>query len=369
MTHRRWISTIGLLGSLAVLPPRAVPAQTLPTTTNPSTLPSVPTLREIIESTDSSQSARDMAAIRLIAWREPVAHTDVVDILTNGPTLARVAVAKALAAVGWPDADFVAPLTTLVDGRDPVPAIWAAAALGQYHDNLDVMDQLIRQAKSDRSSDIRQAVIRALGDFSQKPAAQTLLFLMEHDDNDKIREAAGNALVQMTGRTELDHSSPRWAQWWQDNGNLPDDKFHDLIMMGRGAAFEKQEADHRTLENAADDYLKADFNSATTPEKRAAILLSYLQSPAPEIRELGAELVYSSAATVGVPPGSIEQTRLLLRDPSAEVRAQAAIALSADPDSAAELVAQLSREQDDFVRVNLIKSLQPFHDVRAINEM
>ena len=103
------------------------------------------------------------------------------------------------------------------------------------------------------------------------------------------------------------------------------------------------------------------------PTNGPRILLSYLQSSAPEIRAIGAELVYSSASETGRPPqGTIQQTRLLLGDPSAEVRAAAATALSADVQSAPDLINQLAREPDDLVRVRLITSLSPFNDVHAI---
>jgi HEAT repeat protein len=173
----------------------------------------------------------------------------------------------------------------------------------------------------------------------------------------------------MTGRSDLDHNSSRWAQWWEKVGSLPDDKFQEAIIHGRGDALQAQFAAHRALQNATDDFLRNDFWSAS-PEKRSAILLSYLQSSAPEIRALGAELVLASAAATGTPPaGTIQQTRLLLGDPSAEVRAAAATALSADVDSAPDLVAQLAREPDDLVRVRLINSLAPFEDVHAIEQM
>jgi HEAT repeat protein len=370
-----------LMGSIVSIAPGVAAAQSLltPPISGPpgspaaaSAAPAPPSAPEdpetALQSADIPQTARDMAAIRLIAWRDPAARPKVVDFLTNGSTPTKVAVSRALASVRWADPDFVQPLVFLLRSRDPVPAAAAALALGIYQDDAQVLQELILQAKSDRT-DIRQPVIRALGAFSRKDAAQTLLSLLEHDDSPPIREAAGNALVEMTGRSDLDHDSSRWAQWWQQNGALPDDQFRAAIIRGRGEAFEKLVADHRALQNDADDFLRSDFWNAA-PEKRAAILLSYLQSSAPEIRALGAELVFSSATETGAAPaGTIQQTRLLLGDPSAEVRAAAAAALSADVNSAADLVAQLAREPDDFVRVRLITSLAPFHDVHAIQQM
>jgi HEAT repeat protein len=356
---------------MAIISPLLAGAQSLPTSPVPTTLPSPGSAPEdpstILQSTDATQNARDIAAIRLIAWRDPTVRPEVVDILTDGPAPAKVALSRALASVGWEDEQFIQPLLSLLGGRDPASASAAALALAQYTDNTQVLQALRGQAVSDRA-DIRQPVIRALGAFNQKPAAETLIDLLQHADSDVIREAAGNALIQMTGRSDLDHNASQWAQWWDKNGDLSDDQFKTEINRGRGEAFEAQLGAHRVLQNAADDFLRADFWGAP-PEKRADILLAYLQSTAPEIRELGAELVYSSATATGAPAGTIQQTRLLLGDPSPDVRAAAATALSADVDSAPDLVAQLQREPDDLVRVRLIKSLAPFQDIRALNQM
>jgi hypothetical protein len=316
------------------------------------------------------QNSRDLAALRLVSWQKPSAHPAVVDLLTNGPPPAKLAVARALAAVAWPDPDFIDPLTALLRGRDQASVAAAAQALAQYGDNGEVLQQLISQATSDRLSEVRLPVIRALGTFSQKRAAQTLIDLQQHDENDQIEAAAGDALIEMTGLTALDHDPQRWALWFAkyDTPSVSEADFREAIIHSRGEAFEGQAAQHKALQSAADELLGNDFWHAASGD-RAAILIAYLQSPAPEIRALGADLVYESATNGAAPPGTIQQTRLLLADPSPDVRAAAATALSSDFDSASDLVDQLAREQDDVVRVRLINSLAPFSYLPAIEQM
>jgi hypothetical protein len=209
--RKRWIKVRWLLGSMATMTPCAAGAQSLSNSDAPSTLPSQASAPDdpwtILQSPDISQEARDMAAIRLVAGRDPSARPVVVDLLTNGSTPTKVAISRALASVGWAEEDFIDPLMSLLRGQDPVPAAAAALALGSYNNNPQVLQELIVQAKSDRS-DIRQPVIRALGAFAEKPAAETLLGLL-HDESDPIRESAGNALIEMTGRSDLDHDSAR----------------------------------------------------------------------------------------------------------------------------------------------------------------
>jgi HEAT repeat protein len=292
----------------------------------------------------------------------------VLDFLKNGPPPARLAITRALGAGAWPDPGFIEPLMSLVRGREPILVAAAAQALSQYQNDPAVLDELTQEATSTHGPDLRQPIVRAIGTFTQKKAARTLVDLLSEDELEAIQIAAGDALVEMTGRNDLDHDPQKWAQWYAQNSQLSDADFRTLIIRGRGEAFVRQAARHRTLESAADALLVDNFWSAP-PENRAGILLSYLQSPAPEIRALGADLVHSSAANLGAPPpGTIQQTRLLLSDPSAEVRAAAATALS-DVASVPALVAQLGREQDDLVRVRLIDALSPFQDSRAIEQM
>jgi hypothetical protein len=367
---QRWISTVLLLAAMAGLSPHPAGAQTLPTqAASADESPGQDPLK-VLQNDDPGipQNSRDLAAIRLIGGKDPSTIPNIVDVLSNGPPLSRLAIARALGSVSWPEPDFIDSLTTLLRGRDQASVTAAAQALGQYEENGDVLQQLIVQATSDRPPDVRLPVIRALGAFSQKAAAQALIDLQQHDENEQIEAAAGDGLIEMTGLENLDHDPHLWGQWFEKNKGLSDDDFRRAIIASRGEAFASRAARHRAFESAADDLLRNDFWRAAASE-RAGILLSYLQSPAPEIRSLGAELVYLSATANAAPPGAIQQTRMLLSDPSTEVRAAAAGALSADFDSAADLAAQLAREQDDVVRARLIDSLAPFSNMRAIDLM
>ncbi|MGD0769506.1 MAG: HEAT repeat domain-containing protein [Tepidisphaeraceae bacterium] len=370
MIHHRWIRAVWWSAATAAFAPCAGLGQSLPTEANSSPLGAsdapAPDPRAELEDPNVSQSAADLAAMRVVAQHDRAAHALVLTLLKTGPESAKVALARALGLVGWPDPDFVDPLIGMLRGRQPAAAAAAPQALAQYPGNTLVLQALVAEAKSDRT-DIRQPVIRALGTFSQKLAAQTLLDLL-HDDQDQISEAAGDALIEMTGRTDLDHDSDKWAKWFGQYSGFSEEEFGKAIIRGRGEAFESQLADQRTFQNAADELLRGDFWTAS-PANRAGILLAYLRSPAPEIRELGAELVHESRTATGAPPGTIRQTRLLLSDPSPAVRAAAATALSGDVDSVGDLVGQLAREQDDFVRVRLITSLAPLHDLHAIELM
>jgi HEAT repeat protein len=315
-----------------------------------------------------SQDWRELAAIRLVASRNPADVPRIVDFLNNGPPPARLAVAKALGSVGWPRPEFVDSLSTILLGRDSASVAAAAQALTHYPDNPGIVDELIGQAKSDRPADVRIPVVRALGFIVQKQSAQTLVDLLQRDEDEGIRAAAGDALIDMTGLRSLDHNAQKWAQWYTIIANLSDADASAAIMHTHGEAYQTELNRNKELQNAAAELLENDYWQASVAD-RTGILMSYLHSAAPEIRDLGAQLVFLSASANGAPPGTLQETRSLLTDPSAEVRGAAAKALSYDVNSAADLAAQLSRETDDLVRVQIIQSVAQFQDPRAVAEM
>jgi HEAT repeat protein len=325
----------------------------------------------ILQTSDNSISPvqRHFAAARLLATRSDAARAQLVDVLSNGPVDSRIAVAEALTYDPWTIKDFIAALSAMLRRRDLSTVTAAADALGQYRDNADVLSDMIKVESSGSDSDLRQAIVGAMGDFSQKLAAQTLVDLLNHDTDQGVQNQAASALENMTG-LKLGHDAGRWTSWFQQNSRLNENDFQTTIMRLRGDAYERQLSDKERLLHSSLDLLTRLYSRVPISE-RASALLSYLRSPAPEIRAFGASLVLSSAlgSPNGAPPGTIEETRLLLGDPSFEVRAAAAHALSADSDSVPAMVAQLAVEKDDFVRIQLIKSLAIFQDPAALTEI
>src|ERR1700733_7882764 len=138
-------------------------AQTFPSANSGSSLPA-PLPQDVLTDLNSSQDARNLAALQLIAPKDASAHSAVLDLFRNGPDPSKLALAQALGTISWPDPDFKQPLMELLSGRDPATAEAAATALAQYNDDPQVMQTLIDQARpGGRSDDIRLAVIRATG--------------------------------------------------------------------------------------------------------------------------------------------------------------------------------------------------------------
>ena len=353
--------TVGLI-SRAIA--QSAPAAASTSQTNP--------LLQTLNDPHASQGDRDAAAYKLVSSRDDLVVPDLVAALTQPDTASQLAVARALAAVSWPDPQFIEPLFSLLVNREGQRARVraAATALSHYKGNLDVLQRLITVATSNQGDDIRVPVIMAIGTFNQKLAAQTLVDLQQRTDSDAVERAAGDALMEMTGLAEYGHNVQAWKQWWDKNGNLPDADFQTAVRQHRADAFEAQVSSENQLESNVVDLLNAVYESQTTPTDRANLLIQYMRSASPAIRQAGANIVYQDRQTPdGAPPGTMEKVRGLLDDIAPDVRAAAAQALYNDADSAPAMVQRLSVEQDDIVRDELIKSLVPLNDPKAVNLM
>jgi HEAT repeat protein len=277
----------------------------------------------------------------------------------------QLAIARALAAISWPDPSFIDPLFALVDHGDRPRVSAAADALTQYQSNSDVVSHLIKLADADRADDLRIPVILAIGSFNQKSAAQKLISIQQ-GSSDALQRAAGDALLDMTGLIENSHDVALWKAWWDRVGKDSDREFQDEINRDRAQNFERLVIRRRQMQ---EDFggLIGDLYTHIPAAERPQILIRYMQSSTPAIRVIGATLVFESRDTPdGASNEAMREVRMLLDDPSSEVRAASAQALFNIQDSAAAMIAQLGREPDEMVRATLIHSLAPLRDPTAI---
>ena len=170
----------------------------------------------------------------------------------------------------------------MLNTRDVDAVTAAAQALSQYRDNPDVLNDFIKVESSRSDSEIRQAIVAAMGGFSQKLAAQTLVDLLNNDPDQAVQAQAASALSDMTG-LKFGHDPARWASWFDQNNRLSPSDFQAMIMRLRGDAYQQQILDKNRLLHSSVDLLNRLY-SRVPPAERASTLLSYLRSPAPQIR-------------------------------------------------------------------------------------
>jgi len=318
-----------------------------------------------LQDSSAPSDQRDLAALNLVASHNDSIKPALADLLRNNRT-AQLSIARAMGTYRWADPEFIDPLLALLSQQNPDRAGAAAMALAQYQDNNDILKDLLRALQvSVHSPEMRAAILPSIGLFSQKDAAEALVD-EAHDDNSQVEAAAGDALMDMTGLVENGHNTAKWQQWWDQNKDASDADFQVMISKLRAAAYSRLVA-RRVNSDAAATKLLYDLYQQSPSNK---LLLQYLRSLSPAVRELGANLVVSRRDSLeGPSPELMQEVRRHLTDPSADVRAAAARALNNDADSAAVMVAQLRVEHDDMVRMTLIHSLAQLHDREAIEAM
>ena len=190
-----WTKPVFLAAVMVILPLRAATAQAVAPSTGPAaspvatpaTAPAPTTPLEVLQS-GATQESRDVAARKLVASHDDAIRPELVQILRTNRG-GQLAVARALAAIPWPHSDFIEPLFAMLEGGTSLRYSAAAQALAQYRGNPDVLARLMTIAQSSQPDDVRVPVIRAIGRFDQKAAAQTLIDLQQRRHNEAIVRA------------------------------------------------------------------------------------------------------------------------------------------------------------------------------------
>jgi HEAT repeat protein len=175
----------------------------------------------------------------------------------------------------------------------------------------------------------------------------------------------------MTGSGIVRTDPAHWQRWWQENQNKVDADFERDLLDARGARLVRLQSRFDRFVGEARAILEELYQTA--PEKnKESILLRYLRSPEPETRALGAKIVQDDFQQARAIPAAVrDQLRAMVADSSSQVRivvAQALFRLN-DPQAFDALLAQLAREQDADVRMELARALVPMRDVRVVEPL
>jgi HEAT repeat protein len=241
----------------------------------------------------TAQTSRDEAARRLIARPGADARkvlTDALEDFSNPG--AQLAAVRALANVTDPDPALIDRFFAAMGSTRQV-ADAAARALANYKDNSAVLGRMIAIARNDRRSTdaIRNAVVRALGLIIEKRSAETLVALLQKDDETApLHAAAADALVQMTGLVEFGQDVGQWTKWWDANKQKSDADFRFDLVNRKAADGDRLAARYNELTAALRQTL-TDVYGKTQQSNREELLIAWLRSPEPEIRAVGAGTV------------------------------------------------------------------------------
>lgn len=381
MICKGWMSVVGSATALALLAgasPRAVLAQPTP----PAAAVSEPAataeqqvahLIAVLNNPAVSQEERNEAARRLLQRNSDEARQALRSVLVDvGNRGGQLAVAQALASIPTPLEMFKDPLFALL-GSDTRLTEAGAQALANFKGNTEVLRRLADAANDRRQrTAVRIATIRALGTLVEKRAAEILMNLLTRDAEDaEIRNAAADALVQMTGLRENGRDVQVWQQWWAANADKSDADFKNDLLYSRALRFDQLQIRFMQFRNEVRAQLKLLYQSAPEAQK-PDLVVGYLKSPEPEIRMVGAQLVHDDALSARpIPAVARQRLRDMISDSAPEVRLDVARALRVinDAEALAPLLAQLKDEPNPDVRAELAGAIAQIGDLSAVPQL
>ncbi|MDP6545528.1 MAG: HEAT repeat domain-containing protein [Phycisphaerae bacterium] len=300
------------------------------------------------------------AAELLLAKQYPQAVEALKDFLAGDNLAARIAVAQAVSRSNGsaPKSDFIDPLLAMLTGSDAEVRPAAAKALAVYKDEsvIDKLVAIVSDRKRERA--VRIDTMAALQSTLDKRTVDALVRLL--DDRDApIRDAAADALANLTNIKAFRTNRRLAKQWWNRNRNKPPSKWLAELAdsLARGKA--ELEVDNKRLRERLALALR-DLYDAVPETKQESLLLGFLSDPVADARLAGTVLAGAKIAG-GQEVSAKLQTRIraMVKDPDPAVR-QASVLLVAhqgDAEALGALLAGLKTEETQGVRQAIMTAL------------
>jgi HEAT repeat protein len=318
---------------------------------------------------NATPQEKDRAAKTLVSRSSKEADAILLSVLNDvGTREGQLAAAKALAFDPTPNEQFNGPLTRLLGDRDLTgPAAQALAVFksGEVREKLTAFVSNLSQPVGPRT-----AAIRAMGKLVDRQAAGTLIRLLG-DTNSLVRDAAGDALGEMTGLSKYGRDAQQWNEWWSKEGSKADTQWAGDLLNTKVARVSDLATRLGLVREQALKLIREEYQR-TAEGERGRKLLPYLQADSEDIRWVAVQVVYEQVG-LGMKPGqqTLETLRGMVGDSSPEVRGRAARTLGSanDPEAVDALLTQLSQEEDVDVRRELVEALKPIQNVRTIEPL
>jgi HEAT repeat protein len=359
--------TVALAAAVAAAAPRAGAAPTTgPATTEPAPLSPQQALRQYIDRLSNtlvqgSQSQRDEAAQRLVEIGSFETRSIVFRVLSGTDERAQIACATAIANDRRADGRWLQPLVQMLSRERTVET--AARALTHFPNDVHAYEKQVRLAQL-RQQPYRISIVRTLGSFVEKPVGEVLVTIVTDPTEDgSIRAAAADSLQEMSGQIDNGADAARWSAWW--TARLPRNAVDwRMQVLAEQHSMLQQEA-NRTREQikqfkaSVRDLLLNQYTRQPMAE-RSKTLLSFLNNPNSDVREIGASIVPEAVGS-GQPITDEIHSRLidLIGDASPDVRLLTVQAIKrlADSNALDAILTQLQLENDEELKVLLLKTI------------
>lgn len=359
----------------AIAPARAI-AQPAATATAPASQPAPTTpeldLKQYLDRLSASLTQgpppqRDEAAQRLVEIDST--HTTIKNTLLGNDDRAQNACAKAIADGRTLDRDWLSPLVDMLSKDRTVDA--AARALVRYDTEPLAYGPLINIARLRQQAD-REAIVKDLGQVVQKPVAEALVGLVtDTTESTAIRDAAAEALAQLSGQTGYGTNPRTWQAWLNARQAKDPADWRAQVLAEQHATLQHDRASgHDQLQQfkiGVFDQFQKQYDRVA-PAERTKMLLSLLNDTDANLRTIGARLVQHGVG-VGQPITDEIHARLidLIGDASPDVRNQIASLLRdlAEPNALDAILVQLQVETETGVKINLLRAFAPQKNAKA----
>ena len=333
-----------------------------------------------------TQAERDEAARRLVSRQSPEGRREIQAALgerppppgqPTTPPSTPLAAAKAVPDDPAPPQQYVQPLAVLLRA-DRAHTEAAATALAAIRTEAAIAALTMFVTDPNINYAGRLPAVRPMGGSPDARLAEALVNLVDPPAaaaarvDPPLRTAAADALAEMTQLSDIGRDPSRWRQWWRQSEPLrrnPEQFRAELLERLR----RRRPAAGLT---DVDALVKRLYQLAPLGDAKAAAARRVLDSPDAPVRAAGVRLVYDVefVATGRLPdpanaPGStVARLREMVRDPSAEVRAEAARVLGNlnNREALPAMLAQLAVEPDAGVRVAIAQAFWPIGDLRAV---
>jgi HEAT repeat protein len=366
---KHWLQAMALSTAAAAAMPTVRAAAQPPAAAAPAPQEQIDELRATLFDSNRPARERDEAARRLLQ-RE--AYDVLLEALRSGKSDLQVPVARALAEQENPPAVFLNDLMTRCLQAQVTAELAEAAsqAVANYRDNPAARARLRDFILSDNIPEgVRLPAVKALGTLNDKDTAKFLVETVLNGTNQRLSDAAADALVQMTGQAENGRDVGLWNQWWGEQRFKSSEQFLAERRAERERRFSQANAGLQGLASGVDKLMFDLHRRAKDDAEREELVLRCLNDPYPEIRSAGARLIEQERAEgLTVRPAVRGRLRELIGDSSPDVRQKVALAIKSINDTAAAkpLLAQLQQERFPAVKAALMAALGPMKDVSAV---
>ncbi len=152
------------------------------------------------------------------------------------------------------------------------------------------------------------------------------------------------------------------------NASMTEAEFRAELLANRAARYNQLQLQYAHLADEIETILK-DRYQAASPAQQPELLVRYLKSNEPQIREIGVRIIYEDAINARTASASVRETLCgMVGDSSTSVRLNVALTLRAinDADALQPLLTQLAQESDPDVRIAIARALAPIGDLGAV---